>query len=137
MPKKTIAQLKKDLDKVFAAYIRKRDSKDGYFVCISCGQTKTVDQMHAGHFYARTFTATRWNEANVNGQCAACNTFKHGNLLEYRRGMLSKYGQDVLDLLEKDHTYPTKLDRESLEFKIGMYKNLQKSPSVHSTHGLG
>lgn len=29
MPKKTIAQLKKDPDKVFAAYIRKRDSVSG------------------------------------------------------------------------------------------------------------
>jgi hypothetical protein len=32
----------------FNRFIRKRDSNGEYFVCISCGQTKKVKQMHAG-----------------------------------------------------------------------------------------
>jgi len=120
---KTISKLKKDLDKVFNKFIRQRDSKNGYFCCISCGETKPVNLMHAGHFYAGTFTATRWDERNVNGQCAGCNTFKHGNLLEYRKGMLAKYGQGVLDELEELHNKPVKLDRTWLEEKIEHYKN--------------
>lgn len=128
MAKKTLAQLKKSLDKVFSAYIRKRDSTNGYFVCISCGQTKSIDQMHAGHFYARTFTATRWDEANVNGQCIGCNTFKHGNLLEYREGILDKYGYCELNRLELLKNQPIKLDRQWLEEKIEHYKNKTQSP---------
>lgn len=84
--KASIAALKKKLDKVFNSYIRKRDENTHpapglYFTCISCQQTKDVSFMHAGHFYASTFTAVRWDERNVNGQCAGCNVFKHGNLL--------------------------------------------------------
>ena len=130
--KKTIAKLKKELDKVFNAFIRKRDSEDDVFLCISCGfqqtedsvsvEYKPVSQMHAGHFYAGTFTATRWDERNVNGQCVGCNTFKHGNLLEYRKGMLAKYGQKVLDELEELHNKPFKLDRQWLEERIVHYK---------------
>ncbi len=127
MPKRSkivsIARLKKKLDEVFNAYIRKRDSWGVYFTCISCGQTKPKELMHSGHFYARTFTATRWHEANSNGQCSACNTFKHGNLLEYRKGMIAKYGQEVVDELERLHNQPVKLDREWLIEQIEKYKS--------------
>ena len=129
MPKKpkTIAKLKKDLDKVFNAFIRDRDMKHfNSFTCISCGQRKDKSLMHAGHFYAGTFTATRWDERNVNGQCAGCNTFKHGNLLEYRKGMIAKYGQGVVDELEELHRKPVKLDRQWMEEKIEYYDNKKK-----------
>lgn len=124
----TIAKLKAKLDLVFKAYIRQRDMVragywSGYFECISCGQTKPKDQLHAGHFYASTFTAVRWDERNVNGQCAGCNVFKHGNLLNYRKGMIEKWGQQVVDELEALHNKPFKLDREWLEEKIEYYKN--------------
>lgn len=133
MPKRSkivsISKLKKKLDVVFNAYIRQRDLLphwDGGFKCISCGKIKEKNYMHAGHFYAGTFTATRWDERNVNGQCAGCNTFKHGNLLEYRKGMIAKYGQEVVDELERLHNQPVKLDRQWLEEKIEHYKNLLK-----------
>lgn len=124
MPRKpkSIARLKKELDILFARFIRQRDSKDGYFTCIACGKRKTVDLMHSGHFYARVFTATRWHEYNSNGECSACNTFLHGNLLNYRKGMIAKYGQKVVDELEAIHNKPIKLDRFDLERMIEEYK---------------
>jgi len=79
--------------------------------------------MHAGHFYAATFTATRWDEANVNGECSACNVFLHGNLLEYREGMLDKYGYGEINRLEKLHRETVKLDRTWLEERIAYYKS--------------
>lgn len=114
----SLARLKKKLDEVFARYIRQRDD--------FWGSGKPKEQMHAGHFYARTFTAVRWDERNVNGQCAGCNTFKHGNLLEYRKGMILKYGQEVVDELERLHNQPVKLDRQWLEEKIEYYKTKTK-----------
>lgn len=128
MPKKpkTLARLKKDLDILFARFIRERDSKDGYFTCIACGKTKPVAMMHSGHFYARVFTATRWDEANSNGECSACNTFLHGNLLNYRKGMLDKYGYGEVNRLELEHNKPVKLDRQWLEEKIEHYKQKLK-----------
>lgn len=82
--------------------------------------------MHAGHFYASTFTAVRWDERNVNGQCVACNVFLHGNLLNYRNGMIAKYGQKVVDDLEAIHNKPIKLDRFDLERMIEEYKTKLK-----------
>lgn len=78
--------------------------------------------MHAGHFYARTFTAVRWHEKNSNGECVGCNTFKHGNLLEYRKGIIAKYGIKVIDELEAKRNEPVKLDREWLTERINHYK---------------
>lgn len=123
---KSIAKLKKDLDLVFKKYIRQRDLVGSTFTCISCGETKGKDQMHAGHFYASTFTATRWDESNVNGQCIACNVFLHGNLLNYRKGMIKKYGQKVVDDLGAIHNKPIKLDRFDLERMIEEYKTKLK-----------
>ena len=123
---KTIAKLKKDLDKVFNAFIRKRDEDHrcwGWFVCLSCGETKDRSYMHASHFYAATFLATRWDERNVNGCCVKCNVFLHGNLLEYRKGMIAKYGIEVVNELEDLHNKPVKLDRGWLEERIKHYKN--------------
>lgn len=123
--KVSIAKLKKKLDLVFSAYIRRRDTReDGTFVCISSGRTLPADEMDAGHFYARTFTATRWDERNVNGQSRQDNRFKHGALLDYRKGILAKYGQKTLDELEELHNKPVKLDRQWLEERIEHYKEL-------------
>ncbi len=121
---KSIASLKKTLDKYFNKFVRERDLlPDLTFDCISCGENKPIGQQHAGHFYASTFTATRWDERNVNGQCVKCNMYLSGNLLNYRNGMLAKYGQSVLDELETLHNQPFKLDRQYLEEQIKHYKN--------------
>ena len=131
MPKRSkivsLARLKKKLDEVFKAYIRKRDLRhDGTFVCVSCYQTKTKDQMHAGHFWAAgKYTAVRWDEMNVWGQCAHCNTFLHGNLYNYSKSLKLKLGQGF-DLLEERAHQPMKLDRQWLEEKIKHYQNLIK-----------
>ena len=65
------------VDRVFSLYIRLRDSKQFHFRkfrCISCGQPKDFDQMDAGHFISRNCMPLRYNEMNVNGECAHCLT---------------------------------------------------------------
>lgn len=122
---KTLAQLKKDMDKVFNAYIRKRDSKDGYFTCISSGKTLPVSQMNAGHFYsAGHHSAVRWDEDNVHGQSIHDNCFLHGNLLGYREGLLKKIGQERLTRLEIRRHNEAKYDRGTLEILIKKYKSM-------------
>ena len=58
--------------------------------------------------------ATRFDEKNCNGQCVGCNIFKSGNVVEYRFGLIDKYGEEVVNQLEamrnderqiKDHEY--------------------------------
>ena len=121
--KKTISALKNDLDKVFSKFIRTRDSQDGQFVCISSGRTLPIAQMNCGHFYSRVHLATRWDERNCNGQSIGDNLYKHGNIHGYRKGMLAKYGEGVLQELEELHNQPIKLERAWLEQKIQIYKD--------------
>jgi hypothetical protein len=83
--------------------------------------------MNAGHFYsAGQFSAIRWDEDNVHGQCIACNNFKHGNLLAYREGLLAKIGEKRLQRLEIRRHNESKLDRGTLLILIDKYKNQLK-----------
>lgn len=69
----------RELDRVFSQYIRMRDSKEfgyKYFRCISCGKVKSYDQGDAGHYYSRRNMSVRFNELNVNMECAYCMTPK-------------------------------------------------------------
>jgi len=90
--------------KVFSEYIRKRDcllttGSLEYGECISCGEPKPRQELHAGH-YIHNILSTYFDEQNVNAQCAACNTFRHGNLIEYRHGLIDKYGEGVPEEIE-------------------------------------
>ena len=115
----------KKLDKVFSEYVRKRDSLDGHFTCCSCGQRKPYALADAGHFINRRWMALRWDERNVHAQCSSCNRFDEGNLIGYYRFMLSKYGQDIIDMLESLKT-PYKWSDGELDILIKDYKRRLK-----------
>lgn len=126
-PEKSLQALKKDLDKVFNAYIRKRDSNSGVFKCISCGKTCALQLMHAGHFHSAGHNeATRWNECNVNGQCSHCNYFLHGNYPGYLQGMLKKYGKEVVQELEIKRFNKSRMMKFEVQLLIDEYKNKLK-----------
>ena len=94
---------KAKLDKVFSEYIRLRDSKNfGFkaFKCISCGQIKPYAQADNGHYINRQHMATRFSEINCNAQCRKCNRFEEGNMQGYRIGLIQKYGEDKVLILE-------------------------------------
>ena len=121
---KSIPQLKLIAEKHFNAFIRQRDNKGGYFVCISCNKPKRTDsgQYHAGHYLsAGHHSYTKFNEQNVNGQCAHCNTFLHGNLINYRKGLIRKIGLVAVEQLESFKHYPMKWDRFELIGVIELY----------------
>ena len=81
--------------KVFNTYIRKRDLDKG---CVSC-KSKKID--HASHYFsAGKYPALRFNEDNVHGSCLRCNYFMAGNLLEYRKTLVKRIGNDRLEILE-------------------------------------
>jgi len=124
LPKeKSLATLKSELTKVFNEYIRKRDAMGNKFQCISCGKPQPLDQMNAGHFYSAGHNESiRWDERNVNGQCVRCNCFLHGNLLEYERGMRTKWGQKTLDELSVRRHNRSKMAKFEVSLLIDEYK---------------
>lgn len=119
---KTHSEWLQDLQKVFNQYIRKRDAGDG---CISCG-TKS-GQMQAGHY--RSVGAApelRFEELNVHAQCATCNNYLSGNLIEYRINLVKKIGAEKVEWLEGHHE-PQKLTIQEIKEKIKEYKDKLKS----------
>lgn len=73
--KKRKPNLVKKLDKVFALYIRLRDTMpSGYCKCISCGRIKPYEEIDCGHFHGRMHMATRFDEDNCHGECHYCLT---------------------------------------------------------------
>jgi hypothetical protein len=89
----------REAQQVFNRYIRLRDKDEP---CISCGRHHQ-GQYHAGHF--RTTAAApqlRFNEEQVWKQCAPCNSYLSGNLLEYRKRLIQKIGVERVEALEND-----------------------------------
>lgn len=125
---KSLPQLKKQAQIVFNEYIRLRDSAGcDYFKCISCGKIKPVKYMHAGHFYnVGHYDSLRYEEDNCHGQCNHCNTFLHGNLIEYRDNLFFKIGAKRFnDLKIKAGLYKRngyKFTRSELTEIINLYK---------------
>jgi len=90
----------KEAQQAFNAFIRERDRDQP---CISCG-TYAAGQFHAGHY--RTTKAApelRFDELNCHKQCAQCNNFDSGNIVEYRINLIARVGQKAVDYLEGPH----------------------------------
>ena len=118
---KAVVPLPKLLNKaqeVFNKWIRERDKENG---CISC----SGEVAHAGHYFNQgQHSALRYSEINVNGQCVSCNTYKHGNLINYRKGLIRRYGSAKVEQLElnADLKKAWRWSREELEQIIKKYK---------------
>lgn len=112
-----IPVLLKKAEKVFNAYIRRRDEG---LQCISC--ENSGDQ--AGHYFPVNYSGVRFNEINVNMQESSCNKWKYGNQAMYRIGLVKKYGERAVRELEEEAvaTKYKKWTRDELYEIIEKYK---------------
>ena len=109
------------LQKVFNTYIRTRDKGQP---CISCSNTTPSD---AGHYKSRGANPElAFNEFNTNLQCRKCNGYWGGNIIEYRKGLIKKYGIEIVEWLEGPHP-PNKLSIPEIQEKIKEYKEKTKT----------
>ena len=107
---KTIAQLRAEAQKEFNAYIRARDHG---LPCISCGR-RHEGQWHAGHFLTTAaHPELRYEPKNCHLQCQPCNTHLSGNIVEYRKGLIARYGPALVEWLEGPHE-PKHYSRDDL-----------------------
>lgn len=115
--------LKVKLDRVFSQYIRLRDMLPGnVFQCISCGRIKPISQADCGHYINRQHMATRFSEVNCNAQCRSCNRFDEGNMSGYRAGLVRKYGETKVVLLESMKNDVRKYSEFEYEALIKFYQ---------------
>lgn len=118
----TIPKLTAKAQTIFNRYIRQRDSQDGHFTCISCGQTKDTSQMDAGHYVpVKNSSALRFSEYNVNGECKACNGFDQFHLIGYRRNLVDKIGERMVMYLEGQSRLVKRWSRTELNEIIKKY----------------
>lgn len=97
---KTVSDYRKDARYWFQRWIRIRDLGKK---CISCEVLLTdIRTYDAGHYFnAKSYPQLLFNEFNVSGQCKNfCNNYMSGNLIEYRKGIIERYGINVLLDLE-------------------------------------
>ena len=105
---------------VFQKWIRKRDEENG---CISCGSVSS-DIWDGGHYLkAEIYTGVIFNEINVHRQCRKCNRFLGGNEAKYRIALCLKYGDKVVNDLEKlaNETRQYRRTRDELKQKKEKY----------------
>lgn len=114
--------------KMFNAYIRLRDKNHG---CISCDKPSTWSGgiWAAGHY--KTIGARpdlRFNEDNVHKQCNFdCNQKKSGNVLAYRKKLISKIGIERVEILERDDCEPVRYRLDDYKLIYQQYRLLIKS----------
>lgn len=114
------------LQKVFNTYIRMRDKNEN---CISCGTPLSGRKHDAGHYRSvGSNPQLRFNEMNVWGQCVPCNRDKHGNLIEYRKGLISRIGEEEVYFLENENN-SAKLSIPEIKEMIADYKSKIKELS--------
>jgi hypothetical protein len=94
----------------FNPWIRRRDAGKK---CISCHKI-LEGKYDAGHYYPSTHFSLRFDEANVHGQCVKCNQYLHGNLIEYRKGLIKRIGMDEVLRLDSMAHQTRKWSREEL-----------------------
>jgi hypothetical protein len=95
---------------------------DGGTNCISCSVYKPYSELDGGHFIAKTSSAIRFDERNINAQCIKCNRYLSGNGRHYLRGMIAKYGQEITDELESKEKENHKWTIEELMTIENIYK---------------
>ena len=127
--------LKAKLDKEFSLFIRLRDTMpSGFFRCISCGQIKPYEQADCGHYINRQHMSTRYDEMNCNAQCRKCNRFMEGNIQGYRQGLIAKYGEQRVLLLEAKKNQTRKYSdfeyRELIKYYNALWKKLKKEKGL-------
>lgn len=109
--------------RIFNAWVRRRDIEGSFFKCISCGKVLDASKMQAGHFVPQKNSSyLRYNEDNVNGECQGCNGFDTFHLVGYRKNLAEKIGEKRIQYLEANQRTIKKWTRSELEFLIDKYK---------------
>jgi len=117
---KTLGQFEAEAKTSFQKWVRMRDS---HMPCISCG-VKDTDLFDGGHYFkAELFSGLIFDERNCHKQCRKCNRFLNGNELQYRSGLIKRYGIDFVTNLESisDSKRVYKYSREELIAKKLQY----------------
>jgi hypothetical protein len=70
---------------------------DGFNKCVTCGCLRHYKEMHAGHFiHASKGSLVSYDPRNIHPQCAGCNTYRGGMLIEYTLFIQESYSTETV-----------------------------------------
>ena len=119
----SVQELMKITQVVFNTYIRERDKG---LPCISC-QNPDMKKINACHYYSSGgHKNLTFNEDNCFSGCEYCNTYLHGNLIEYRKHLIKRIGIDRVEWLDDNAHVTRKYTRDELRDLIAEYKQKTK-----------
>lgn len=102
-----------------------------YGFCCTCRMKFHITRLDAGHFIPSRTNSVLFNRDLVHIQCRQCNGEKDGNIKEYERFMVDRYGQDKVDEFKRLRFKTGKLTKDDLDEIIkSCNKFLEKYPWV-------
>ncbi len=111
------------LDRLVSEYVRKRDTqKDGYIRCFICGKKISYSEAQNCHYIPRQHIATRFNLINCNAGCISCNCFDPDHEKRYRAALVIKYGEEVVEELERLKNIMLKLSNSDIKELESIFK---------------
>lgn len=112
---------------IFSKFIRlKYADWRGYCTCVTCGKVQSWKEMQAGHFIPGRMNSILFEERGVHPQCYLCNGPLKGNPRKYEAFMKEKYGQEVIDELDKLSNEMRQFKHEELVDMWNHYKDQVK-----------
>ena len=120
---KSIKQLKANCWTLCSEYNRQKDLDwRGHGNCCTCKKKildyKTAD---AGHFMAGRGNSILFDDSGIHLQCKGCN-MNQGEQYLYGKFMLARYGQEVIDEIERARRIPRTITRLEYIDMINEYK---------------
>lgn len=101
--KTATSTLIKELDGLFSEWLRRGNSdQNGKCECYICGYKARWQKMQAGHFVDRDQMSLRFDICNVYVVCESCNCFDDNHHERFKAAILSKRGQIILDVIERE-----------------------------------
>jgi Bacteriophage Lambda NinG protein len=129
---KSLSELRAELQREVNLYVRLRDWDKP---CISCGR-QHEGQWHAGHYLTvGAHPELRFDPRNIHKQCAPCNNHLSGNLINYRKGLIERHGEQFVAWLEGPHE-PLKMTREDLIAERELYRKANRVLKAARERGL-
>jgi len=127
----------------FAEFIRLRDSDPNNMAeCISCGKSVPYPNgngdLNCGHYYPRSVVYAKlyFSEQNSHGQCVFCNLHLSGNVAEYRKGLIRRYGEEYVNELEDLKRMDTMTKLYDHDYKEMAKEYRKKSREIKKQRGI-
>ncbi len=121
----------KDAQKACNEFVRLRDKNKP---CISCGRPGR--KINAGHYRSvGSAPHLRFNTRNIHLQCEHCNSYLSGNQIEYRKGLIERYGVAFVEFIENDNE-PRKLSIEEVRSIKVYYRGLVRRLNREKSRGI-